>query len=135
MLGTVLYLRDIETGSVNFLSARNLIVSKQLKKKSIPCLELHAISHGVKHLVNTWKDLCGKRSLVPLNIVKLRLYSDSMVALSWVNGNAIKLEKQQNLTPFVTNRLKIITDLCEEKPIDFSFIAGEDNPSDMILGR
>lgn len=132
MLGTVLYLKNVETNTVTFLASKNLMVSKQIEGNTIPSLELHAISHGVKNLTDTYQELCGNRCMVPINIVKLKLYSDSMVALAWVNGHANKLDKMQKLKTFVLNRLLVIRQLCDIMPVEFHFIAGKENPADMV---
>ena len=51
--GCVLYLVNITTGEISFLTARNKLVSKQLQTKSVPCLELQGITLGVETLIDT----------------------------------------------------------------------------------
>ena len=132
MFGCVLYLRDKATGLVSFIKSTNRLVSKQLEFKSIPCLELHSIAHGVEKLHETFKDLSGANAVVPINIESLHLFSDSMVALTWINARTVKLAKTQKFPPFVMNRVENIARLCEDKEINFKFIAGHENPADYV---
>ena len=128
--GSVLYLRDKTTGVLSYVRSTNRMVTKLLKSKSMPSLELHAIQHGVKVLMETYSDMCGEKSVCPLQITDLRLFSDSMVALSWIDSYVNKLDKTQKLSPFVSNRIELISKLCETKSVSFNFVAGNENPAD-----
>lgn len=132
LVGCVIYIVDITTEKTTFLLAKNRIINRQLKGKSIPSLELHAISFATEMLIDTYQELSGNKTLIPIKINELSLYSDSMVALNWVNSHANKLEKMQKRTPFVMNRLETITRACGIHSINFSFIAGETNPADLM---
>ena len=132
MLGSVIYIKDIKSNKISFLQAQNRIVTRQLETKSIPALELHAMSLGVQFIIDTYRELTCDRNLIPLKINKLTLFSDSLVALNWVNAHVNKLDKLQKLTPFVKNRLDSISRWCEHKPINFEFVAGSENPADYI---
>ena len=132
LYGVVLYLEDRNTGSKSFLAAKNRVVNKQLENKTIPCLEFNAISMGVEMLHEYYEELSGSKTQLPVNITKLKLYSDSMVSLHWLQGACIKLDKMQKLTPFVRNRLMQITKLCNLKPIEFRFITSGGNPADLV---
>ena len=131
MFGVVLYLQDTTDNSMSFLTAKNRIVSKQLETKTIPCLEFHAIALGVELLHEYVEELSGSKTVTPINIASLKLLSDSMVSLHWLQA-ALKLDKMQKISPFVKNRLAKITRLCEKRPVDFSFISGCRNPADCI---
>ena len=80
MLGTVIYIPDVNTEKIHFLLARNRMVNKQLENKSIPVLELQAVSFGLEILIDTQQELTAASSVVPIKITELKLYSDSMVS-------------------------------------------------------
>ncbi len=131
--GTVIFIQDVDSLNVSFLLAKNRFVNRQLESKSIPCLELHAVILGTEVLIDLYTELAGYNSIVPLNIIELKLYTDSMVSLNWINSFIIKLEKmQQKRTIFVMNRLSRLSRLCEIFPVHYSFVAGCENPADHI---
>ena len=129
--GTVVYLQNVNDNEVYFVSAKNRIVNKQLEVKSIPSLELQAVTLATECLLDLFNELSGKLCVCPINIDKLYVYSDSLVALNWLNSYTA-LEKMQKKTVFVQNRLKRITDLCANKPVTFRFVSGIDNPADLV---
>ena len=132
LIGCVLYIKNLDTGKVNFLQSRNKIVGQNLQGKSIPSLEMHALSYSVETIIDIYNELTGTSSVVPINITDLFCFSDSMCALNWVNNSVNKLAKMQKQSPFVMNRLSAIEKLCEIKPINFRFIAGFENPADPV---
>ena len=132
MYGAVLYVENMDTGEVSFVMAKNRMVNTNLKTKSIPSLELQAISLGTEMLLELYKELSGPTCIMPIRVEALSLYSDSLVALTWVNSYACKLEKMQGKSNFVLNRLHHINQLCEIFPVNFSFTSGQDNPGDCI---
>lgn len=132
MFGVVIFILDLSTNKVSFLLAKNRIVSKQLETKSIPALEFHAISLGVETLIKTKDELSDSSSVIPVKVISLELYSDSMVSLNWIHSSVHKLEKMQRKAPFVLNRLNQICKMCDTFPITFRFISGSENPSDYV---
>ena len=86
----------------------------------------------MESLIDTFEELSGNSNLVPLKSKDLVLFSDSTVALSWVISYVNKLDKIQKHTPFVMNRLETICQKCEIHPISFNFIAGKENPADLM---
>lgn len=129
--GTVIYIKEASTGKVSFLLAKNRLLSKDLRKKSIPALELQAIEFGVEILLDTYQSLCGKTVTIPIRIKKMLLFTDSTACLHWISDYSLKFEKQQKLSVFVVNRLKSIDEKCQICPITFQHIAGECNPADL----
>ncbi|XP_068224198.1 uncharacterized protein, partial [Palaemon carinicauda] len=71
------------------------IVNKALSAKGIPLLEFQSIVLGSEVLIDLYKDLVGPACVSPLDIVELKLYSDSLVSLAWINSHVHKLEKQR----------------------------------------
>ncbi|XP_068234742.1 uncharacterized protein [Palaemon carinicauda] len=132
MYGAVLYIENIDTGKVSFVLAKIRIVNANLKTKSIPSLELQAISLGTEMLMELYKELSGPACVIPINIKALTLYSDSLVVLTWVNSYASKLDKMQGKSNFILNRLHRINQLCEIFPVNFTFTSGQNNPGDCI---
>ena len=132
MYGAVVYLERCSDGSISFLSAKNRIVGKQLEGKTIPSLEFHALTLGVDLLMEFYKELASAQNVTAINIENLRLCSDSMVSLNWLQAACYKLQKLQKLTPFVRNRLEKICKLCDIKPVEFCHIPGKSNPADCI---
>lgn len=131
MYGVVLYLQDMTTSKVSFLLARNRIVNNQLQCKSVPALELQALTLGVETIVECYEELCVS-NLCPIKVCKLSVYSDSMVGLSWVNSKVNLLSKMQKKQIFVLNRIDKICSLCDKFPIQFYYVAGVENPADCI---
>ena len=130
--GTVVYLQHIESGNLSFITAKNRLISPQLKLKSIPSLELNAINLGVQTLMEIYRDLSGPSCLMPINITELNVFTDSLCCLHWLNLASNKLDKMQKRSVFVINRLQSILKMCEKFPVQFSFISGKANPADCV---
>lgn len=133
LFGTVVFIQDLATRNVNFLLSKNRVVGKNLKNKSIPSLELNALSLGVEAVFDVKHELCSDKLCNPIKVAEMQIYTDSMISLNWLDGITNKLSKKQNkLSVFVRNRLFQIQKACEEYPVTFSFIAGEQNPADQV---
>ena len=132
LLGVVIYIQNIDSDQVSFVIAKNRMVNKQLESKSIPALELHAILLGVECLTDLYKELTGSTRLIPIKVIELELYTDSLVGINWISSHSNKLEKMNKKSTFVVNRLNKILDLCEISPVKFRHIAGHENPADYI---
>ncbi len=80
--GLVIYIRSLVHQELKFIMAKNKIVNKKLALKSIPLLELSAMELGVETLI----ELCMQfeTAVKPINIIKLHLFSDSTISLSWL---------------------------------------------------
>ena len=130
--GVVIFIQDMETGEVHFLLAKNRIVNKQLEGKSIHSLEMQSITLATEVILDVYRDLAGSSCVKPIDIVELRVYSDSLVSLSWLNSYSSEMSKMQKRTVFVMNRIHRIVRLCEEHPIQYSFISGVENPADAV---
>ena len=124
-----IYLHNLDNNTINFVMARNRIVTKQLSSKSIPTLEFNAIALGVEFLMETYKELMGSESVEKINICNLHVYTDSYVALNWLK-QYVELDKMRNLSVFTLNRLQKIAKLCETKSVVFKFVNGSQNPAD-----
>lgn len=133
LYGVVFYLVCANTSSVKFLCARNKVVSRQLEKKTIPALELNALVFGAEIALETVLGLCGPEVMVPVLIRDVDIYTDSMVALSWVIAYTQRFDHlQAKRSVFVMNRLLRLTQLCEKQKMSFKFVAGYENPADHV---
>ena len=128
----VVYIRDTVTGKTTFLLGKNRFVNKQLELKSIPNLELQAIVLAAETVIECKKALCGENVVCPVNITKCSLYTDSMIALQWINLYSHKHDKMQRQSVFVVNRLRYLVNLCKRETISFSFTETEVNPADCL---
>ena len=130
--GTTVFVQYERTNEVNFLLAKNRLVNRALEGKSIPALELLGISLGVETILEIRDELAGPSCLNPIKFTDLKVYSDSYVALSWINSYSVKLDKMNKHSVFTMNRLEKIHKLCEKYPVQFSFVDGICNPADCI---
>ena len=128
MLGVVIFIQSTSTGKVSFVIAKNCIVNKQLESKSIPSLELQGIALAVECLLGLYDDLSGPSCVRPIKIVDLQIYSDSLVALSWIYSYSVKLDKLQKMfcfcqkTDYITlmnsvKSIQLLLTLFQEKKI------------------
>ena len=131
LYGTVIYIYNRTENTVGFLRGKNKVINKQLKQKSIPTLEFLALSFGAEVLLEVYNELTGPDCVETININNLYVYTDSYVALNWLN-NYNHMQKLRNLSVFTMNRLAKIVNLCKKEPITFKFVAGFDNPSDFV---
>ncbi|XP_066944612.1 uncharacterized protein [Macrobrachium rosenbergii] len=128
--GVVLFLKNLRTKEVSFLLSKNRLIGRQLELKSIPSLEFQSLLLGTETVVDIYKELSGSENVSPINITKLVVFSDSAVALSWLNSRTNKFDKLRKLNIFVMNRLHRIENLCETVPVTFKFCTGIINPAD-----
>ena len=128
----MLYLYNENTTKTSFLFARYLFVSSKLAVKSIPCLELTATTMGVELLMDTFRELSADSNLEKVKISELKLYSDSLVSLSWIRSYSVKFAKTSRLSVYVRNKLHKINSLCAEGAVSFNFCAGNHNSADFI---
>ena len=91
--GTVLYLYDKIENKVSFLMAKNKMITNNLKSKSVASLELLAIEFGVKVLQKLKSELSGNKTMFPITIDKLRVFSDSSICLDWIRAHTHTFEK------------------------------------------
>lgn len=124
MCGIVLYLLNNNKSQMSFLLAKSKIVGKQLENKSIPCLELLALSMGVETLIDVYDELSGNNCVKSVIFTKMKLFTDSHVCLNWLQG--CKFAKTNKLSVFVKNRLIKISNLCRSYEIEFRFCSGID---------
>ena len=82
--------------------------------------------------MEVYSELAGPLCIVPIDIVDINVYTDSLVVISWLNSYNVKLDKMSKKSVFVMNRLSHISKICETFPIQFSFTAGLDNPADCV---
>ena len=132
IVGAVVYIQNVDSLETNFLLAKNKLVNKSLENKSIPCLELHALVFAAELLLDVYNQFVGPDVINPINITDLKVFSDAMIALCWTRNYSVRLEKvPKGNSVFITNRLNKLLQVCANHPINFNFIGGASNPSDM----
>ena len=128
----VVYLKNLQNNVLSFVAGKNRIVNKQLEMKTIPALELQAVSLGVELLTDLREDLSGSKCVCPISISGCRLYSDSMIVLHWLQSYTQNFAKMQKQSVFVMNRLQYIVRKCENNVTSFDFVPTEINPADCL---
>ena len=131
LYGVVVYLYNKDLNTVSFIRGKNRVINRQLKTKTIPTLEFQGITFGSEVIIEVFNELTGPDCVDSINIENLIIYTDSYVALNWLN-NYNEMQKLRNLTVFTINRLNKITKLAKVKPITFKFVAGFENPADFV---
>ena len=81
------------------------MINTQLKHQSIPSLELNAIASRLESIVEIYRDLSGPSCLNPIKNTKLKLFTDSICCLHWLNQSTRRFDNMQNKSVFVRNRL------------------------------
>mgnify|MGYP000654560869 CR=1 FL=1 len=132
IMGAVLFLRNSSQKTMHFILAKSKIVNKSMITKSIPSLELKSVALATECAVQLFKDLTGPSCVCPVKIDSVNVYSDSMVALAWLESFSVKLAKMQKRSVFVMNQITKIDKLCEIAPVTFRHISGSENPADYI---
>ena len=130
--GAVVYIKNLETDQVSYLTAKNRLINTTTAKKTIPSLELQAIAFGVETLFDVHQSLSGDTVVIPIKISSCYLFTDSMVCLHWIIKYSVYFEKLQSLSVFVKNRLSYVDKICAKMPVTFSHVSGADNPSDYL---
>ena len=130
--GVVVYIKDMYSGVVSYLTAKNRIVNSGSLKRTIPALELQGVCFGAETLRELKDSLSGTSVVSPIEISSLVLFSDSTVCLHWLRSYSVFFEKMQKVTIFVKNRLRDIDNVCNKYPITFHHIGGDDNPADRL---
>ena len=128
----VTYLRNNRSKQVSFLGGKNRLVNKTLALKTIPALELQAISLGVESIADFMEELAGPKCLYKIDISERILYTDSSIAIHWLTSQSVTLDKMQKKSVFVRNRLDSIERACKIFPTTFSFVGTHENPADFL---
>ena len=128
----VVYIKNVSTGKVSFVGAKNRLVNRQMQTKTIPTLELQGVTLGVEYLLDIREELSGSKCLYPIDIKCLKLYTDSTITLNWLTSYTYKFDKMSNQTVFNMNRLSYIARKCEKFPIQFNYVGTNVNPADCM---
>ena len=130
--GVVLYIIDRDSRRVSFLLSKNRVINSDLAKKSIPSLECQGLCFAIEAITESKNELCGSKCVLPINIVDMYVYTDSMVALSWVRGYFCNFDKMQKRSIFIQNRLRNMAELLRADRVTVRFIEGHENPADCV---
>ncbi len=130
-IGSVIYLKNLSTGQISFLKAQNKLLNKMNRTKSIPTLEFSGLEYGVMKVLDVFQEF--KKAVVPITINAIRLFSDSTIALSWLNDSEYLNKKLQTRTTYVNNRISNVVKMCSNIcPIYFAHMGTNVNPADMV---
>ena len=132
LYGAVIYIKNLSTGKVSYFISKVKVVCSSNLKKTIPALEFQAITLGVEMLIDVNQQLAGENTVMPIIVRDLSLFTDSMVAMHWLQNFSIKLDKMQRVSTFVMNRMHKIEGLCNTKAVTFNFVDGTNNPADHL---
>ncbi len=131
-LGFCSYLKNIDSDKVSFLVANNRLLDRVDRSRSIPTLELFALEYSVQKGLEVYKEMTNSVAF-PINISKIRLFSDNTVALSWINKSENMLDKMQKRTVVVNNRINHVVSMCKEiHTVEFSHIGTHFNSADFL---
>jgi len=129
-LGCVVYALNRKTNSTKLVLARNSLVSKSLKTKSIPMLELAALQFGVQTVAEIYSSLT--MAVNPISIDGVYAFTDSVISLCWIRSKEVCHDKIDKKNVFINNKLDAISDTCAKMPVVFDHVSGELNPSDCL---
>jgi len=130
LYGCVLYLQSVNTGKISFCLAKNRVVTRQMLGKTVPVLELSAISFGISCTFDFYNELTN--SFRPIKFRDIHLYSDSSISLCWLSSKCLKLGKVERKGGQINNHLDRIMEYCDIHPVSFHHIDGISNPSDKV---
>ena len=82
----LVFVQNLKTKEVNFVMSKNRINKKQLESKSIPVLELQGITLAVESLVELFDEISGNSFINKIMIKEMIVFSDSIIALYWLNS-------------------------------------------------
>lgn len=131
--GFVIYIQNIKRLDLKYIMAKNRIINEKLAKKSIPLLELTAVEFGTEAMVGLHKQF--EDAVIPINVEKMTLFSDSTISLSWLRAKVHDFTKIERKNIYLNNRLSNIVRLCEKQPVYFRHIGGTENPSDYVTRK
>ena len=130
--GCIVYIKDLDTNVVSYVTARTRLVNTAAAKRTIPSLEFQAIAYGVEVMQELYGELTGSSVVVPINIAKCYLFTDSMICLHWLLKYSFQFDKLQSLSVFVKNRLRYVTEVCARMETTFHHVAGMQNTADYL---
>ena len=116
---------------LSFCGAGSRILNANLRRKSIPSLELQGIVWGLHYIFDVYTILAGDAVVLPINITGLFLFTDSTCCLFWIESHSHKFQKINAKSVFVKNKLEDVDDLCSTHKVTFAHTLGCENPVDL----
>ena len=128
-VGCVIYLKEVTTGLVSFISAHNKILDNTLRGRTMPVLELTSIEYGVQKALDLFRMFTS--CIVPIQVRNVLFFTDSTIALSWLKDSENLRNKVQKRSIYVNNRIKNIVELCKSTcNVKISHIGTNSNSAD-----
>ena len=103
-LGLVFYLWNKESNKMSFILAKSKVLGRQLKSKSIPVLELVALSWGAEVAVQLVSSLSN--AVEPVEVSDVFMHTDSSISLSWLKARIFKTGKIERKSVLVNNKIQ-----------------------------
>jgi hypothetical protein len=128
-IGCVIYLKNIDSNSLNYISSHNKALDIQLVGRTMPVLELCAIEYATEKAQKAYDALTGRN--IKIKIRDTFVFSDSTIALSWVAKSECEQTKVQKRSVFVNNRVeKIVSFGKYVGGIKLAHVGTNDNAAD-----
>ena len=127
-LGSCFYLWDLEKDSCVFLASKNKVIGKDLQTKSIPVLELVALSWAAELCIKFFKFF--STAIIPIKISDILLFCDSSISLCWVKSKITRVGKIERKSVLVNNKLSKILEAAKTHSLRLRHLAGKQNPAD-----
>ncbi len=97
----------------------------------ISVIKLSAIEYSIEKGLNLYRELT--EAVEPINIANIRLFSDSTIALSWIQKSEILFFKREKRTVYVNHRIdSIVTKYREIHTVHFSHVGSSLNSADFV---
>ena len=129
LIGAVIYVKNVTTGCVQLLWAKNKMVTENLDRKSTPILEALALEMAADMSIDIYKVLT--QSVCRVNIQDIFIFVDSMISFHWVGLYFNKPEKIKKFGPLLRNRFAHIKELSKIHSLQVAHIKGKSNISDI----
>lgn len=129
-LGCSFYMWNVNSNSCKFLSGKSRIVGKELSNKSIPVLELVALTWATELCMRYFKIF--RSAIQSIDVSEVIVYSDSSIALCWVKAKSARIGKVERRSVLVNNKLNKILAEAKTHPIKLRHLAGKQNPADAV---
>ena len=81
-IGCVIYLKNIDSNSLNYISSHNKALDIQLVGRTMPVLELCAIEYATEKAQEVYDALTGRNIIIQIR--HTFVFSDCTIALCWV---------------------------------------------------
>ena len=129
-LGCCFYLWDAERDVCTFLAGKNRMIDRNLRTKSIPVLELLALTWATEVSMSLYRFLV--KTICPIKINSIIIYCDSSISLCWIRSKISRTSKIERKAVLVNNKLNKIVEETKTHSVVFRHLEGKHNPADCL---